>query len=374
MRSYRKCAFCIMDTTDPDIQFDERGYCNHCRAALSRIAKQLLPTAQRIVILQEIAHKIREDGKGKEYDCVIGVSGGVDSTATAYLVKRQLGLRPLAVHFDNGWDTELAVDNINRTLNALEIELFTHVVDWEEFRDIQLSFLKASVPNAEIPTDHGINALLPKVALENSLRYVLSGSNIATESIMPIAWGHYSHDLRHLCDIQENHGTKKIKTLPTIALFDYMYYFIIRRMRQVPILNYIEYDRDEWKRRLKEEIGWRDYGGKHYESVWTRFFQGYYLPTKFGFDKRLAHLSSAICSELITREEALEIMKEPVYPENMLREDRDFVLKKFGLTEEEFERIMSEPAARHTDYKSNYFLFHRLQRFKNIFRAIATSV
>ena len=361
-----------MDTSDPEIQFDANGICNHCTAAIERINKQLLPPAERKRALDALVEKIKFEGKGKEYDCIIGVSGGVDSTTTAYYVKK-LGLRPLAVHFDNGWDSELAVDNINKTLNTLGIELYTHVVDWEEFRDLQMCFLKASVANCEAPTDHGIFALLFKMALKLNARFIISGSNVATETIMPVAWGHDHQDLRHLKALQRRFGKVPLRTMPTISIPQLLYYTFIKKIRIIPFPNYIDYKRDEAKKMIMQEIGWRDYGGKHYESVWTRFFQGHYLPTKFGFDKRKAHLSTLICSSQITRDEALDEMVKPPYDADLLRQDMQFVLKKFGLTQAEFDSIINAPLKKATDYPNHSFLFHTLQRYKNIFRKIATS-
>jgi len=361
-----------MDTTDPEITFDELGVCNHCAAALLRLKNQLLPPQERTRALAALGEQIKAEGRGKEYDCIIGVSGGVDSTMTAYEVKK-LGLRPLAVHFDNGWNSELAVSNIKNTLDVLKIDLYTHVVDWEEFRDLQLCFLKASVANCEAPTDHGISALLFSLAARYKVRFILSGSNLVTEAIMPISWGHYNQDLRLMKALQSRFGSVPLATMPTISLVDYFYYVFVRKIRQVPFLNYIDYDKDQAKVLLAKELGWRDYGGKHYESVWTRFFQGYYLPSKFGFDKRKAHLSSMICSGQITRAGALEEMEKPPYEETLLKQDMQFVIKKFGLTEQEFAAILQAPAKSAQDYPSNYFLFHTLMKYKNVFRKIATT-
>jgi N-acetyl sugar amidotransferase len=362
-----------MDTSVPDIAFDNEDRCNYCKAAVYRMKRQLLPFKARAKALESLVDRIKTEGKGKEYDCIIGVSGGIDSTTVAYETKR-LGLRPLAVHFDNGWDSELAVDNINKTLESLKIELFTYVVDWEEFKDIQLSFLKASLANCELPTDHGISALLFHVAHEHDVRYILSGSNLKTEAITPISYGAYYHqDLKHLMAVHKTYGKKPVSTLPRISVKEYLYYVFVRRIRQIPVLNYLDYDKDAYKKLLASKIGWRDYGGKHYESVWTRFFQGYYLPVKFGFDKRRSHQSTMICSGLTTRVMALKEMEKPPYPsQELLDQDMQFVLKKFGLSLDEFNGIMKLPPRTHTDFAGNYLLFHRLLWIKNIFRAIAT--
>lgn len=360
----------MMDTTDPAIQFDASGHCNHCSAALLRIERQLLPAAEREKALLAMIDKIKAAGRGQRYDCVIGVSGGVDSSMTAYHVK-QCGLRPLAVHFDNGWNSELAVSNIKATLDALQLDLVTHVVDWPEFRDLQLSFLRASVANCEIPTDHGIFALLFRTANRHGVRYILTGSNVATESIMPLAWGHYSQDLRHLKAVHKRMGTKKLKTFPTMSLFDYAYLVMVKRIRQVPFLNYVSYDRNSAKECLTREFGWRDYGSKHYESVWTRFFQGYYLPTKFGFDKRKAHLSSMICAGAISRKDALIELSKEIFDPALLKQDMKFVTKKFGLTDSEFAEILRTPPKQTSEYPNHLFLFEEMSRFKEIFRQIA---
>lgn len=370
-RPYQVCTRCIMDTSDPEITFDEAGVCNHCTDALARMNRELLGPVERERALNALVDKVKADGKGKEYDCIIGVSGGVDSTMVAYEVKR-LGLRPLAVHFDNSWNSELAVDNVKRALDRLGIDLYTHVVDWEEFRDLQLCFLKASVANCEAPTDHAITALLFRMASKYRLRYILNGGNLATEAILPISWGHYNQDLKHLKALHRRFGQRPLRTMPTITVMDYLYYVFVRGTRTVPFLNYINYRKEDAKQLLTKELGWRDYGGKHYESVWTRFFQGYYLPTKFGYDKRRAHFSTLICSQQMSREQALAEMDRPAYDPELLRQDLQFVLKKFGLTQADFQAILDTPGKKATDYPSNYFLFHTLRRYKNIFRSIAT--
>jgi N-acetyl sugar amidotransferase len=368
---YQMCTRCVMDTTDPEIEFDAEGRCSHCTAALARMNRQLPSVAERDQALARMVERVRDSGKGKRYDCIIGVSGGIDSTTTAYMVKK-LGLRPLAVHFDNGWNSELAVDNVKKTLDALGIPLYTYVVDWEEFRDLQLCFLKASVANCEAPTDHAIAATLFQAARRERLRYILSGSNLVTEAILPITWAYYNEDLRNLKALHRRFGTVPLRTMPTISVRQYFYYIFWKGIRQVPFLNFIDYDKQASKEMLMRELGWRDYGGKHYESVWTRFFQGYYLPTKFGYDKRKAHLSTLICSGQITRQQALAELEKPIYDPVLLRQDRDFVIKKFGLTEAEFEAILHAPPKLSTDYPSHYFLFHKMRRYKNMFRAIAT--
>ncbi len=357
-RSYQECVRCVMDTTDPDIEFDEKGLCNHCKRYFVRAGTELLHHEEGQKKVNALVEKMKEHGRGKDYDCVIGVSGGVDSTMVAYIVKKKYGLRPLAIHFDNGWNSELAVSNIEKTLKTLGIDLYTYVVDWEEFKDIQLSFLKASVANAEVPTDHAIGAILYKLACEKGIKYIISGSNIETEAIMPKAWGYDNRDYRHLKCIHKKFGKVKIKTFPHYGLFDFFYFIFLRGLRFVRILNAAPYNKKEALKILENELGWVNYGGKHYESIFTRFFQAYILPHKFGFDKRRAHYSTLICAGQMSREEAKEALKVDPYPKALLEQDKEYVIKKLGLTEAEFEAIMKLPPKTHKDYPSNDFIFN----------------
>ena len=370
--SYKVCQRCIMDTSDREISFDQAGSCNHCTRYFERVAVEQFSGDDGEKRLQSLVDTIKQRGRGRDYDCIIGVSGGVDSTVVAYHVK-QLGLRPLALHLDNGWNSELAVDNIKRTLDRLEIDLYTHVVDWEEFRDLQLSFLKASVSNCEIPTDHAINALLIKTALKMRIKYVLHGGNLATEGILPISWGYYNQDLKHLRAIHRQFGSQPLRTFPQISLFRFVSAIMLRGVKYIPILNYLNYNKNAAKELIQNELGWRDYGGKHYESIYTRFFQGYILPKKFGYDKRRAHLSTLVCSGEMTRDAAIEEMKTDPYASNDLEQDREFVIKKLGLTEVEFSEIMEAPVKQHAEYPSNSFFFHDLKRMKKLFKRIATA-
>lgn len=362
-----------MDTTDSEITFDEKGVCNHCRKYDERIKNELycrMPDGKEK--LEQLVGKIRKSGEGKEYDCIIGVSGGTDSTMVAYLTK-QLGLRPLAVHMDNGWNTELAVSNIEKTLKTLGIELSTVVLDWEEFKDLQISFLKASVANCEIPTDHAILAALYRTAAHEGVRYILSGSNLVTEGIIPESWGYDAKDLRHLMAIHRKFGSVKLKKFPTLRFFDWVNYVLVRGIKFIPILNYVEYDKRKARKILEEKIGWKDYGVKHGESVYTRFFQNYILPRKFNFDKRRAHLSTLICSEQITREEAQdEIGKPPYASEREAQEDKEYVARKLALTEEKFDEIMALPVKTYKDYPNNRLLFSELSFLVRLVKRRAT--
>lgn len=361
-----------MDTSDAEIEFDDQGICSHCRA-FEQSGRQILERAASETgrtQLTRLVDVIRTAGQGDEYDCVMGISGGVDSSFVAYQVK-QLGLRPLAVHFDSGWNSELAVNNIENIVTRLGIDLFTFVVDWDEMRDLQLAFFKASLANCDIPTDHGFLAVLHHAAAQHNIKYIISGGNAATEFILPKSWGYNAGDLRHLLAVQKRFGTRRLKSYPQLGFLKrYVYYPLFQGIKTIRLLDYMPYNKSEAKRLISAELGWRDYGGKHYESVFTRFFQAYYLPTKFGFDKRKAHLSSLIVSGQMTRTEALaELTSEP-YPIEKLLADKIFVAKKLGVSIDEFDEILALPKRTHKDFASNEKLFAAKDRLMNIYRKL----
>jgi N-acetyl sugar amidotransferase len=356
-----------MDTTDPEIVFDENGVCNHCQRYDTLSKTRLIAPERREEELGALVREIKSAGAGKPYDCVIGVSGGVDSTYVAWLVKEQ-GLRPLAVHLDNGWNSELAIANIEKTLKTLDIDLHTHVLDWDSFNNLQLSFLKASTPDGEVPTDHAIFALLYRLAAKYKLRHVITGTNVASEAILPEKWGYGYFDLRYIRDVHRRFGTQRLANYPSFSLAQLAYYVFARRIRMVSILNFIDYRKSEAMDVLQNRLGWIYYGGKHYESIYTRFYQAYILPRKFDIDKRKAHYSNLILSGQMTRDEALIAMQQPVYPEDLLQEDREYVIKKFGLTEAEFDAMMAEPCRTFEDYANNRALFNTAKTMVNATR------
>lgn len=353
LKEYKICKRCIMDTSDPEIYFDEKNNCNNCNNFFQELKKfpHNLLKKEKEDYLNQIVEKIKEKGKNKKYDCIIGVSGGVDSTYVAYLVKK-LGLRPLAVHLDNGWNSELSVKNIENILNKLNIDLYTYVIDWEEFKDLQISFLKASTPDAEIPTDHAIFALLYKIANQNNIKYIIGGNNFNTESILPLSWSMGHNDWKYIKYIHKKFGTKKLKTYPKRTLFNDFYYRWIKKINYIRILDYIEYIKEDALKIIEKELEWKNYGGKHHESIYTKFFQAYILPVKFGFDKRRGHLSTLICSNQITREKALEIINQELYNELDLKRDIEYVSGKLGFTNKEFEEIMKLSVRKFWDYPS----------------------
>ncbi|OCX15162.1 ExsB family protein [Mesorhizobium hungaricum] len=356
-----------MDTTDPDIVFDNDGVCSHCHRYDRVSMQRLIPTEQRTARLEALVSEIKAAGAGKDYDCVIGVSGGVDSTYVAYVVKN-LGLRPLAIHLDNGWNSELAVANIQKTLDVLGIDLHTHVIDWEEFRDLQLSFLKASTPDGEVPTDHAIFALLYEMANKYGLKYVITGTNIVSEAILPEKWGYGYFDWRYVSDVHRRFGSTKLATYPHFSLARLFYYVFFRKIRLISILNYIDYEKKEAMDVLQGKLGWVYYGGKHYESIYTRFYQAYWLLRKFNIDKRKAHYSNLILSGQMTRDEALRGLEEPVYPENLLIEDRDYATKKLRQTPDSMEAMMQAPNKTFLDYRTSHSLFEKAKTLVNATR------
>jgi N-acetyl sugar amidotransferase len=348
------CTRCVMDTSDPDITFDEEGVCSHCR-----LADKLLPTVRWTpeaseAALTEVAARIRKAGEGKDYDCVIGLSGGVDSSYAAYLAHR-LGLRPLAVHFDNGWNSELAVENIQRVVEGCGFDLYTYVINWQEFRDLQRAFLRASVIDTELVTDHAIVAATIGLAREHGVRYLLSGYNLATEHGLPSAWiWRHKMDWRNIKAIHEAYGSVPLKTFPHLSTTRWRLMQLTgRAVEWVQLLNLVNYRRDQAAETLTRQFGWREYGGKHHESAFTKFYQGVILPTKFGIDKRRVHLSDRVRNGELTRGDALAIVSEPVYEPDELRAESDYVRKKLGFDEDEWQAILTAPPRSHRDFRTD---------------------
>jgi len=345
---------------DPKISFDNNGVCNHCQRYDTLLPLRVLTGQAGKNALSQLVDTIKKHGAGKDYDCLIGISGGVDSTYVAWLVKK-LGLRPLAVHVDNGWNSELSVKNIELALQKLNIDLYTEVLNWEEFRDLQLSFLKASTPDLEIPTDHALIAVLWQQAQQHGIKHIISGMNFATESTFVQDWAYGHWDWRYIKGIQKKFGTMPLKTFPHYSIAD-LAWWNLRGIRSISILNYVDYHKPNAMELLKKELGWQYYGGKHYESIYTRFIQGYILPVKFGIDKRYGHLSDLIRSGQITRDEALLEMQKPAYPEELFDQDYRFVLKKFGLSDQEFQNFMRQAPRTFRDYPNAKNLMHGVRK------------
>ncbi|OPY79863.1 MAG: tRNA-specific 2-thiouridylase MnmA [Syntrophorhabdus sp. PtaU1.Bin153] len=367
---YRICTRCVMDTSDPDIVFDEKGVCNHCHTHDQQTAVNVFLGENGQKRLQDLIRKIKEDGRNREYDCVIGVSGGVDSTFVAYKVV-QLGLRPLAVHLDNGWDSELAVKNVENICNRLKIDLHTIVLDWNEFRDLQTAFLKASTPDSEIPSDHAIVSAMLHTASRMRVKHIVTGYNLRTETHLPLSWSQGYFDWGYIKNVHYRFGSVPLKTFPHLGFVEFVSHSY--RKKFVNILNFLDYSKKDVMPALQRELGWKYYGGKHYESIYTRWYQGYWLPKKFGYDKRRAHMSSLICSGEMTRAEALKELEEPPYPPSLQREDLAYVMKKLNLTPSMMEELLRLPKKSYWDYApyGRIFRTRPYSALRAIYRAIA---
>jgi N-acetyl sugar amidotransferase len=362
------CVRCVMDNSDPLITFDEKGVCSHCRSFDENSSKVWFPNEEGKRRLAAVFQKIKNEGINKDYDCILGLSGGVDSSYVAYLTK-EWGLRVLAFHVDAGWNSELAVKNIELLVKKFKLDLFTYVVNWEEVQDVQRAFFRAGVANQDIPQDHVFFATLYKFAAKKGIKYILTGSNYATESVLPTSWGYDNMDAKHLKAIHKLFGSKKLKTFKTMSFLEhYLFHPFIYRLKIISPLNYMVYDKNEVRELLKDKMCWKDYKQKHGESRFTKFFQNYYLPHKFGFDKRKAHLSSMILSQTITRDEALLELQKPLYDPSEFEEDRDFFIKKLGISRNEFDTIISIPPKRHEDYPSNKKMLDLVRRIKFFLR------
>lgn len=350
------CSYCVMDTTDPAIEFDKEGRCNHCRTAEKLLEERVFSDGEKR--LKELIARVRVASKNKEFDCIIGLSGGADSSYLAYLASKVWGLRVLAVHVNAGWNSEIAESNIEKLVKKCGITLHTYVVDWEEVKDLQLSYLKSGLANQDVPQDHVFFAVLYKLAAKEGIKHVFTGHNIATESILPASWGYNAMDSKQLKAIHKKFGNVKLKSYKTISFFyRYVYLPFIYGLKIDMPLNLLDYDKDKAKDFLLKEIGWKDYGLKHGESVFTKFFQNYWLPERWGFDKRKAHASSQIVSGKISREEALKELNATLYSPVDIQNDKDYICRKLNLSHEELESYFKMPLKYHWDYPSNAGLF-----------------
>lgn len=352
LSNYQICTRCVMDTTDPNISFNEKGECNLCSEFLSKRASHKYNGPESDELFRKLISEIKSAGKGKEYDCIVGLSGGVDSSYAAYLCK-QNGLRVLAVHVDNGWNSEEAVLNIKNIAQKLQIDYESYVLDWETFKDLQLAFLKASVPEAETPTDVALLGAVHEVALKYNVKYIISGGNLATEGILPKFWHYDAKDEKYLKYIHSTFGKKKLKRFPLFGFMREIYYKLVKGIKIIYILNFIPYSKDRVIEILEKELDWRNYGGKHYESLYTGFIQSYYLYKKFGIDYRRATLSSQICTGSVERSEAMKILEQPPFKQDKMQREKEYIAKKLGISLEEFDRIIELPPKWYTDYPNN---------------------
>jgi N-acetyl sugar amidotransferase len=348
-----------MDTTDPNITFDDQGVCDHCRNYYNNILPNWHPNERGWQILEKTINKIKTDGVGRDHDCLIGISGGIDSSYLTYLAKEKFGLRPLIFHVDAGWNSQLAVNNIERLVDQLGLDLYTEVIDWEEMRDLQLAFFKAQVPHLDTPQDHAFFASLYNFAAKHGLKYILTGANYSTECVHnPLEWHYHASDLIHLRDIHKKFGQHTLVKFPLADILKYkVYYRYIKGVRIVKPLNYIRYVKEDAMQLLMDRFGWQNYSQKHYESRFTKFLEGYWLPKKFGYDKRRVKFSSLILTKQMTREDALEEVSRPAYDENTISQDFEYIATKLGLSSSELQDLMDAPIKSYRDYKSRIAIY-----------------
>ena len=362
---YQICKRCVMDTSDADIEFDALGICNHCKDFEKILIKPRYSKKESESRLNSILEQVKSKGKKSEFDCLVGISGGVDSCYTAYLCKKW-GLKPLLLHMDNGWNSEIAVKNVKNIVQNLGLDYQSYVLDWNEFREIQLAFLKSSIVDLEMPTDIAIAASLYKTASKYGIKYIISGGNYSGEGILPLSWGyHVLKDEKLYRSIVKKYSKMKLKKVPLVGLRGEIYYKFIKGIKTIYPLNFVEYNKDKAREFLKIELGWQDYGGKHHESKITAFWQSFAMPTKYNMDYRRATYSSQIVSGQLNREKALENLRTLPYNEEMVRQDKKYIAKKYGISHSEFEKYLSMPPKTYRDFPNNknvIELFYALYR------------
>jgi N-acetyl sugar amidotransferase len=359
LRPYQICAHCIMDTFDPNIVFDERGWCDYCNNFSSTIQPHWHTDQRGETALQLLADKIRQEGKGKDFDCIIGLSGGLDSSYVAYVVKEKMGLRPLLFHGDAGWNTDQAVGNIEKLVDGLGLELFTEVINWEEMKDLQVAFLHAGIPDQDLPQDAAFFSALYKFARQYGVKHVLTGSNFSTECCRePEEWGGYlGIDKLLFGDIHRQFGKLPLETFPlTDILVSKLYYQKVLGMKVHYPLNLVPFVKKDAEDELVQRFGWQRFQHKHHESRFTRFYEDYWLPRRFGFHKRRAHFSSLIQTGQMSREAALERIAKPEMDEHFLSQEFEYVAHKLDLTVEELQQIFDSPKKTYRDYRNKRWL------------------
>lgn len=348
-----------MDTTDTQITFDDKGVCDHCNNFYDNIRPNWHPDAEGRKTLQRKIEQIKDEGQGKDFDCIIGMSGGIDSSYLTYLAKEELKLRPLVFHVDGGWNSQIAVNNIEMLVEKLELDLYTEVIDWEEMRDLQLAFFKSGVPHIDIPQDHAFFATMYNFAFKHNIKHILTGANHSTECVKnPLEWIYFGTDVRQIKDIHDKFGKRPLKSFPLSNILRHKIYLrYIKGIEVVRPLDYMPYIKEEAMQLLHDRFGWQKYPQKHFESRFTKFYEGYWLPTKFGYDTRKVQFSSLILTKQMTRDEALAKLTQPSFDKETIAHDFEYVATKLGISVEELRSYHDAPNKSYRDYKSQLGLF-----------------
>lgn len=374
-QNYNICANCVMDTSDTKITFDEKGLCDHCNDFYTNVLPNWHTDETGLKELDEVVSKIKKDGEGKDFDCILGMSGGVDSSYLLHLAVTQLGLRPLVFHVDGGWNSELAVHNIQVMVDKLGLDLYTEVINWEEMKDFQLAFFKSGVPHLDIPQDHAFVATLYNFADKYKIKYILNGGNISTECVRnPMDWLYYGTDMAQINDIIKQFGTLKMETYPFSPVFRHKFYLrYLKGVQVVKPLNYMPYIKEDALELLSRVYGWTPYPQKHFESRFTKFYEGYWLPERFGFDTRRVQYSSLILTKQMERLEALEKLKKPAYDPSKIEDEFKYIATKLGITPEKLREYFNMEKKFYTDYKNQVSMFKigaKLLKFIGVERSI----
>lgn len=359
MRPYQICTNCVMDTSDSQISFDDNGVCDHCRGFKEHVEPNWYPNAEGERKFAAVVEKIKADGKGRDFDCILGMSGGLDSSFLLHKAVKDFGLRPLVFHVDGGWNTDIAVSNIQSLVEGLGLDLYTEVINWNEMRDFQLAFFKSGVPHIDIPQDHAFVATLYNFAYKQNIKYILNGGNISTECVRnPLEWLYYGTDMRQLNDIRGQFGTIPMKTYPFSSVLRHKFYLrYIRKVQVVKPLDWMPYTKEMARDTLSSLYGWKPYPQKHFESRFTRFYEGYWLPERFGFDTRRVQFSSLILTGQMQREEAIDQLSRPAYDPETIEHEFDYIARKLGITSDALRGYFTMPKKSYADYKNQRWMF-----------------
>ena len=357
---YKVCRNCVMDTSDSKISFDDKGICDHCRTYYNDILPKWHTDEKGDKALKEIVKKIKNEGEGKDFDCLMGMSGGIDSSYLLYIMVKKYGLRPLVFHVDAGWNSQIAVNNIERLVDGLGLDLYTEVINWEEIKDLQLAFFKSGVSHIDTPQDHSFFATMYKFASKHNIKHILTGGNYSTECIRnPLEWMYYQSDSIQLKDIYKKYGTGKLKDYPvTNILWHKVFLPYFKKIKLIRPLDFFPYNKDEAMKTLVDKFGYQEYPQKHFESRFTRFYESYWLSKKFGFDTRKVQYSSLILTGQMTREEALAKLKHPAYDPETIMQDFEYIATKLGISVNELQSYMDAPNKTYKDYKSQENIYN----------------